>query len=77
MDNKENPATARKAIVEPKLRATPPKIKALNVEHITDDDMNKERANLDIKVEELLCVVEEWEPLNTAGKENGPTASKQ
>ena len=49
MDNKENPATARKAIVEPKLRATAPKIKALNVEHITDHDMNKERAKFDKK----------------------------
>ena len=47
MDNKENTATAKKAIVEPKLKATHPKIKALNVGTITDHDIKIERANFD------------------------------
>ena len=49
MDDKENPATAKKVIPKPKLRATPPKSKALNKETITDHNMYKERVNFDTK----------------------------
>ena len=67
MPNKEITATAKKAIVEPKIPKHP-KSRALNVGPITDHNIHMERANFDIRLKIVKRVKNGQKQLKTINK---------